>query len=159
VVHLVAGKSKELAEVDGDPIAWAGMLRCCAALEAFRVRFGAAADPPAVAQFLLLDRLVPRSAAFCLSAALAALEGIDRGDRPSRPHRILGLLAASFQHADPALVGASPDALAARFEERWVDLHQALRASYFRPGRLALELAGDELSRHPQQQQQRAAAR
>jgi uncharacterized alpha-E superfamily protein len=157
VIHLVTRKCLELSEVhDEEAIAWAGVLRCCASLEAFRLRFDVAGED-AVSRFLLLDPLVPHSATFCLSASLAALEGIGRDDGGSQPHRILGRLAASFQHADPAEVGASPHQLAALFDEQWTELHRALRERYFRPDQLAMDIAGDQLSRHPQQQQQQGA--
>ncbi|HEY4025018.1 MAG TPA: alpha-E domain-containing protein [Candidatus Dormibacteraeota bacterium] len=154
VTHLVTRKSRELAEAGEDPIAWASVLRSCASLEAFRLRYGVATGAQTVARFLLLDRMIPRSASYCLAAALTAVEGIDRRGGTSPPHRVLGRLAASFEHADPVEVGASPQRLAAHFDEQWADLHRALRSSYFQPSQLALELAGDQLSRHPQQQQQ-----
>jgi uncharacterized alpha-E superfamily protein len=156
VVRLVTRKADELAEYDEDAIAWASVLRSCASLEAFRTRFGAVMGAPVVSRFLMLDRLSPHSAAFCIGSALAAVQGIDGGDGESPPHRVLGRLSAAFQYADPAQVGASPGELAARFDERNAELHQALREVYFQPSQLALDLAGDRLSRHPQQQQQRS---
>jgi len=155
VIRLVERKASELAEHDEDAIAWASVLRSCASLEAFRMRFGATMSAQVVSRFLLLDRLSPHSAAFCIGAALAAIQGIDT-DGESPPHRVLGRLSATFQYADPAQVGASPAKLITRFDEQNAELHQALRRNYFQPSQLALDYAGDQLTRHPQQQQQRS---
>jgi uncharacterized alpha-E superfamily protein len=154
VTRLVARKRVELADHTDDAITWASVLRCCASLEAFRLRFGASMSADAVCRFLLLDRLSPRSVEFCVGEALAAVRAIDGNDRESPPHRVLGRLSATMQYADPERVGASPGLLAARFDEYVEELHQALRDSYFQPSRLSLELAGDQLGRYPQQQQQ-----
>src|SRR5437660_399366 len=156
VVRLVTRKAAELAEHEEDAIAWASVLRSCASLETFRMRFGAAVSAPAVSRFLLLDRRSPHSAGFCITAALAAVQGIDDPEAESPPHRVLGRLAATFQYADPAQVGASPGELATRFDGRNAELHQALRSAYFQPSQLALDPEGDQLTRHPQQQQQRS---
>ena len=154
VTHLVVRKRQELAQHGEDSIAWASVLRCSASLEAFRLRYGAPMNADAVSEFLLLNRSSPRSAAFCVGEALAAVSAIDGPARESPPHRVLGRLAATFQYADPAKVGAAPDELAARFDEHLGELHGALRESYFQPSRLALDLAGDQLGLYPQQQQQ-----
>jgi uncharacterized alpha-E superfamily protein len=158
VIRLVSRKREELAEHLDDPIVWAGVLRCCASLEAFRLRFGASMTADAVSRFLLLDRLSPRSVGFCVEQALCAVRAIDGPDRETAPHRLLGRLFAAFQYADPVRAGASPGDLAARFEEYSAELHRALRESYFQPSRLSLDLAGDQLGRNPQQQQQRRPA-
>lgn len=157
VTRLVTRKRRELAGHTEDPIAWAGVLRCAASLEAFRIRFGASMSADAVTRFLLLDRLSPRSAAFCVAAALASVRAIDGPDRESPPYRVLGRLSAAFQYAEPTRVGASPADLTTRFAEYMAELQRALRESYFQPSRLSLDLAGDQLDHHPQQQQQAPA--
>lgn len=154
VVHLVVRKRQELVQHGEDSIVWASVLRCCASLEAFRLRYGAPMNADAVSEFLLLNRSSPRSAAFCVGEALAAVSAIDGPARESPPHRVLGRLAATFQYADPEQVGAAPGELTAQFDEHLTELHSALRESYFQPSRLALDLAGDQLGLYPQQQQQ-----
>ncbi|HXM56326.1 MAG TPA: alpha-E domain-containing protein [Candidatus Dormibacteraeota bacterium] len=154
VARLVAHKWEELAGQGDDAIAWAGVLRCCASLEAFRLRHEASTSAEAVSRFLLLDRLSPRSAGFCIGEALSAVRAIDGPGRESPPHRALGRLAATFQYADPERVGTAPGELIARFDEQFGDLQRALRVTYFQPSRLSLQLADEPLSRHPQQQQQ-----
>jgi uncharacterized alpha-E superfamily protein len=154
VTRLVARKSHELAQRQEDPIAWTSVLRCCASLEAFRLRFGASIAGDAVSRFLLLDRLSPRSAGFCIGEALAAVEAIDGAERASPAHRVLGRLFATLQYADPVRVGASPAEFAGPFADHVTELYRALRQSYFQPSTLALEVAGDGLRHNPQQQQQ-----
>lgn len=155
VVRVVARKAAELGEHDEDAIAWASVLRSCASLEAYRIQFGAAVSAQTVSRFLLLDRVSPHSAGFCVAAALATVQAIDGPGVESPPHRVLGRLAATFQYADPVEVGASPGDLAARFEEQNAELNQALRQAYFQPSQLAVDPdEGDRLTRHTQQQQQ-----
>ena len=155
VTRLVAHKRGELAGHEDDAVAWAGVLRCCASLEAFLLRHDGSTSAEAVSRFLLLDRLSPRSAGFCVARALSAVRAIDGPGRESPPHRALGRLAATFQYADPERVGAAPAAVVARFGEQLDDVQRALRVTYFQPSRLSLQLADEPLSRHPQQQQQR----
>jgi uncharacterized alpha-E superfamily protein len=154
VTRLVAHKSLELAERQEDPIAWASVLRCCASLEAFRLRFGATMAPETVALFLLLDRLSPRSARFCVGEALAAVRAIDASERASDAHRVLGRLFATYEYADPAAVGASPGAFAGRVGQHVIELYRALRQGYFQPSTIVREMEDDGLAHHPQQQQQ-----
>ncbi len=151
---VVVRKSRELAGHREDPVAWASVLRCCASFEAFRLRFhepiGAAAVPP----FLLLDRTSPRSAAYCAEQALTAVRQIEGGGAGSPPCRLLGQLSAIFEYAPRDTVAASPLPLGARVEEHLGHLQKTLRQTYFRPGQLALHVAGGDLIRQPQQQQQ-----
>jgi uncharacterized alpha-E superfamily protein len=155
VTRLVAHKWEELAGHEDDAIAWAGVLRCGASLEAFRLRHEGATSAEAVSRFLLLDRLSPRSAGFCVGEALSAARAIDGPGRESPPHRALGRLSATFQYADPERAGVAPVEVVGRFDEQFGDLQRALRMTYFQPSRLSLQLADEPLSRHPQQQQQR----
>jgi uncharacterized alpha-E superfamily protein len=154
VARVVARRSAGLVGHEDDPVAWASVLRCCASYETFRVRFGATMSADAACRFLLLDRLSPRSAAFCVEQALAAVQQVDGPDGSSWPHRVLGQLAADFQYAEPARVGAAPAELTERFERHAAELHRALRETYFKPSQVALDWAGEQLARHPQQQQQ-----
>jgi uncharacterized alpha-E superfamily protein len=154
VTRLVAHKSLELAQRQEDPIAWTSVLRCCASLEAFRLRSGPSLNGDVVARFLLLDRSSPRSAAFCIGEALAAVEAIDGGEGASPAHRVMGRLFATLQYADPVRVGASPADFAGPFAQQVAELYRALRQSYFAPSTLALDLAGDGVHHNPQQQQQ-----
>jgi uncharacterized alpha-E superfamily protein len=159
VTRLVTHKWRELAGQADDAIAWAGVLRCCASLEAFRLQDEGSTSAEAVSRFLLLDRQSPRSAGFCVAEALSAVRAIDGPGRESPPHRALGRLAATFQYADPERVGAAPAEVVARFDEQFGDLQRALRVTYFQPSRLSLQLADEPLSRHPQQQQQQQRRR
>ena len=66
-----------LAEVvRGSRRDWMATLRSCSALEAYLRSYGGAVEGSKVLEFLLLDRLFPRSVHFSLSAAEAALAEI-----------------------------------------------------------------------------------
>jgi uncharacterized alpha-E superfamily protein len=159
VTRLVARKSQELAQHRDDPVAWASVLRCCASFEAFRLRFQTPISAGPVSIFLLLDRISPRSAAFCTGQALTAGREIEGAGARSRPYRLLGQLSAIFEYAEPDAVGRLPVELGARFDPLLAELHRALRETYFQPSRLALSVeGGGEMSHLPQQQQQQQAA-
>ena len=154
LTSIIARKSQELGRHRDDPIAWASVLRCCAAFEAFRLQFEAPLSGDKVARFVLLDRASPRSAAFCIGLALAAVRHIDGPGGHSAPLRLIGQLSAMFEYADPGLVGAAPGDFGMQFDRALIGLHGALREAYFQPSWLALNMQEGELSRQPQQQQQ-----
>ncbi|WP_198536081.1 alpha-E domain-containing protein [Pseudofrankia saprophytica] len=71
----------------GDPAvhsSWVALLRSCGAHEAFLKTYRHAADGPIVAEFLLLDRLFPRSVYSSLRAAERLLAELDTAGGPSR---------------------------------------------------------------------------
>jgi uncharacterized alpha-E superfamily protein len=76
------------------PAEWVTTLRCCSAHEAFLRTYQRAVEPDLVAEFLLLDRLFPRSAFHALGEAeecLAELQpGSGRAGVDDEARRILG---------------------------------------------------------------------
>src|SRR5271169_1418663 len=76
---LVLGRSLERADMTArlllarmsapDELGWPVLLRACGAHESFIRTHGWAAEPARVAEFLMLDRLFPRSVVFALSTA------------------------------------------------------------------------------------------
>lgn len=154
LTSTVARKSQELVRYRDDAVAWASVLRCCAAFEAFRMQFEAPISGDKVTRFVLLDLASPRSAAFCVGVALAAVRHVEGPDSGSAPLRLLGQLSAMFEYADPGVVGAAPGVFGAQFDRLLRALHRVLREAYFRPSQLALNVQQDELTRQPQQQQQ-----
>ncbi|HTW98406.1 MAG TPA: alpha-E domain-containing protein [Acidimicrobiales bacterium] len=124
---------------------WVGMLRSCSAHEAYLRSYGATVDAGRVAEFLLLDRLFPRSAYFALAEAEACLGrlGSDRTrlGTVDAAGRILGRARGDLEYRRireqmdelPALLEAlqvacsqASAALAARFFHR--ETGQAWRA-------------------------------
>ncbi|MHB8508693.1 MAG: alpha-E domain-containing protein [Candidatus Dormibacteria bacterium] len=139
VTRLVTRKTDELD--DAEPIEWAAVLRCCSALEAYRMRYSAPVTAGRVARFLLLDRDLPRSAAHCIRQALVAVSRIDPPGQRSRPHRLLGQLAAMLDYADEGEVAADPRGFAATFHRLSGELEEALVTTYFQPSKVPSDVA------------------
>jgi uncharacterized alpha-E superfamily protein len=162
--RLVLGKSAELSglpELEEASVDWAAALRCCSSFEAYQQRVPAPFRPERVVGFLLFQPVSPRSAAFCVTEALASVRRVD-GARaePSPPQRALGELARLFAESVPDEVAEAPDEFGEHFAELFREVELALRETYFLPHNLAVSLPGDTLVAHPHQQQQaRAGAR
>ena len=56
---------------------WSELLKCCSAYEAYLRTYRSAVDPDRVVEFLLVDRLFPRSVFAALVQAEACLSGLD----------------------------------------------------------------------------------
>lgn len=73
--RLIAARSRRPVE----PAEWITTLRCCSGHEAFLRSYHRAVDPSLVVEFLMLDRLFPRSALHALGAAQRYLAFLDPG--------------------------------------------------------------------------------
>jgi uncharacterized alpha-E superfamily protein len=117
---LVLGKNLERADMTmrmlstpyGDTfgrIGWTSTLRSCSAYEAYARTYHRAVEPSAVVEFLLLDRLFPRSMYHAVATAEQRLHEIDpRAGRPrvdDEARRLLGRLRSQleFLRIDEAL--------------------------------------------------------
>lgn len=152
--RLVVRKSRELARVGEDAMAWSGVLRCCSSFEAYRLRYAAAVGRERVVGFLLLDRQSPRSAGFCVDEALASVRRIGGQAGGGKPERALGRLSAMFAYADPAEVVRGPARFGSDFDRLGVEVARAIREAYFQPIEVASAGGDGERTRQPQQQQQ-----
>jgi uncharacterized alpha-E superfamily protein len=153
--RLVLGKSVELKGLDDDAVEWVAALRCCSSFEAYQQRVPSPIRPGRVIGFLLFHPVSPRSAAFCVSRALASVRRIDAPNTErSRPQRALEKLLALLQEAEPAEVETAPGEFGRLFTELRQALEVALRDTYFLPHQLAVSLPGDTDLAHPYQQQQ-----
>jgi uncharacterized alpha-E superfamily protein len=109
---LVLGRSLERVDMlarllstafrSGDPdVDWVVLLRSCSAHEAFLRTYRREPEPVLAAEFLLLDRLFPRSVFCALSTAEACLAELDpRSDRAGmtdESRRILGRLRTQLE--------------------------------------------------------------
>lgn len=97
---------------------WVTTLRCCSAHEAYLRTYHGAVDAPRSTEFLLLDRLFPRSAYFALATAEACLVELepDRGRLGSddEARRILGRARAALEYRQIGeLLDEMPEHLAA----------------------------------------------
>jgi uncharacterized alpha-E superfamily protein len=84
-----------------DEIHLSSLLRSVSALEMYRKRYGKF-DHMAVHEFLILDKLFPRSIRYCLDSAqhsLHAITGKASDASGTKPERRLGLLAAEYEYA------------------------------------------------------------
>lgn len=70
-----------------DNVQWETILRAVSGRGGFRMAYGSGAGPRDIAEFLILDRRMPRSLAFCAR----------------RVHEKLGYLAGTYGHRPPAL--------------------------------------------------------
>lgn len=86
---------------EGTETDWVILLRSCSAHEAFLRTYHREPEPITGAEFLLLDRLFPRSVFYALSAAEECLAELDprsgRAGMPDEGRRILGHLRTSLE--------------------------------------------------------------
>ncbi|HVM65480.1 MAG TPA: alpha-E domain-containing protein [Acidimicrobiales bacterium] len=144
---LVLGESLERADMtarllsalwsdSGASPAWVTTLRCCSAHEAYLRTYRRAVDASLVAEFLLLDRLFPRSVVHALSTAEACLAELDPGSNRAGPgndaRRALGRARTEleFRRVDELLEDL-PEQLS-RLQAACSDAATAVAARYFR---------------------------
>jgi uncharacterized alpha-E superfamily protein len=144
---LVLGRSLEridmtarllLARMPATPyeLGWPTLLRACGAYESFVRTRNWTSEAGQVSEFLILDRLFPRSVLHALASAedcLAALEpgpvrsGI--GDPARRP---IGRLRTSLEYADPQLLPTQLPELLEALQVTCVKASEAVTERYFR---------------------------
>jgi uncharacterized alpha-E superfamily protein len=97
----VTGPSPHMPPESGSQTDWVVLLRSCSAHEAFLRTYHREPEPVTAAEFLLLDRLFPRSVFFALSTAEDCLAELDpRSERvgmPDESRRILGHLRTHLE--------------------------------------------------------------
>jgi uncharacterized alpha-E superfamily protein len=142
---LILGRSLERADMTArlllasmaapDDIGWPVLLRACGAHESFIRTHGWATEPERVVEFLLLDRLFPRSVVYALTTAeecLAALNpGSVRAGVDDTARRRVGRLRNRLEYIDPKqLTDQLPELLAA-LQETCVQAGDAIARQYF----------------------------
>lgn len=115
--------------------AWNNALRASGALHAYRRTHGAATLGHDAAEFLLLDRLFPRSVVHSLSRAEEALAELEPGSRrsgfPSEGLRLLGRARAELEYQSLSEVLTDlPDRLR-QLQQVCVDVDAAIAHRYF----------------------------
>jgi len=142
---LVLGRSLERADMTArlllarmsapDDLGWPVLLRACGAHESFIRTHGWAAEPARVAEFMLLDRLFPRSVVHALATAEDCLAALSPGstragvDDPAR--RPVGRLRNRLEYADPKQLPAQLPELLATLQETCVQASDAITRRYF----------------------------
>ncbi len=85
-----------------DDVQWGALLRATSGLNAYRQRLGRI-SPANVANFLILDRVFPRSILFALTAALGSINSINGtppGTYQDKAEQLLGKLCAELAYSD-----------------------------------------------------------
>jgi uncharacterized alpha-E superfamily protein len=118
-------------------IGWVTTLRSCSAYEAYLRTYQRAVDGSSAAEFLVLDRLFPRSIYFSLRAAEGCLAELDpsagRAGVDDVARRHLGQARAQLEFTSAVdLVADLPDRLA-YVQKRCSDASAAISDRYFRP--------------------------
>jgi uncharacterized alpha-E superfamily protein len=142
---LVLGRSLERADMTArlllarmsapDDLGWTMLLRACGAHESFIRTHGWAAEDARVAEFLLLDRLFPRSVVHALGTAEECLTALNPGsvraglDDPAR--RPVGRLRHRLEYADPKQLTAQLPELLSTLQETCVQASEAIAKRYF----------------------------
>jgi uncharacterized alpha-E superfamily protein len=83
-------------------VAWLTLLRSCGSLEEFRKRYATRMEPRTIADFLVLDRLYPRTIRYSVSVAseFARRLGEDVQERGRVTARAFGKVAAKLDYVD-----------------------------------------------------------
>jgi uncharacterized alpha-E superfamily protein len=117
-------------------LGWLTLLHACGAHESFIRTRGWASEPSSVAEFLMLDRLFPRSVLHALSTAEQCLAALETGD-PGRAgtgdpaRRTIGQMRTRLEYADP---GQLPDELSevvSSLQRACVQANEAITKRYF----------------------------
>lgn len=85
-----------------DSIQWASVLKSASALEMYRMQYQRI-NPTSVAEFLILNRLFPRSMRFCLATAetcIHAISGTPTDSYYNSAERQIGRLTSELDYAD-----------------------------------------------------------
>ena len=118
------------------PTEWITTLRCCSAHEAFLRTYRRAVDPSLVAEFLVLDRLFPRSAFHAITVAEQCLAELGpttgRSGLSDEARRVLGAARAQLEfHSVDDLIRDMPDHLQA-LQNSCADASHAVATRFFR---------------------------
>jgi uncharacterized alpha-E superfamily protein/transglutaminase-like putative cysteine protease len=115
-----------------DEVHWMALLRCAAAYQPFRRAMPARPDNGAALRFLLQDEAFPRAVSSCLSELRSTLKRL-----PENEDVLAACTDASVLVADAPVDRLSVPQLrhlASDLQESLLAIHQALVATYFRPG-------------------------
>ncbi len=145
-LFLVLGRSLERVDMTarllsthtlagGSVPSWLTLLRSCSARETYLRTYRGAVDDRHAAEFLLLDRLFPRSVVHALATAEDALAALNPGsaragvEDPAR--RPVGRLRNRLEYADPKQLPAQLPELLSTLQETCVQASEAITKRYF----------------------------
>lgn len=118
--------------------AWVSVLRAAGAHDTYLRTHRGVLDANRVVEFMLLDRLFPRSAFYSLQLAEHSLERLmtgpaDRGGPAAEARRLLGRARSDLEFVRPDAVLDSLEARLAGLQATCREVGEALAAQYFRP--------------------------
>ena len=142
---LLLGRSLERADMTArlllasmaapDDLSWPVLLRACGAHESFIRTHGWATEPERVVEFLLIDRLFPRSVVHALTIAeecLAALNpGPVRAGVDDAARRRVGRVRNRLEYIDPKQLADQLPELLSALQETCVQASEAITRQYF----------------------------
>ena len=131
--------STGLTPLEGDDVDWVILLRSCSAHEAFLRTYHREVEPTLAAEFLLLDRLFPRSIFCAVSTAEQCLAELDprygRAGMADEARRLLGLVRTNLEFRRIEDLLADLAALLRSVQAGCSAASAALAARYFRQTR------------------------
>jgi len=114
---------------------WSSTLRACGAYEAFLRTYRGLETERGAAEFLLLDRLFPRSVVFSLNRAEQCLDNLDsagqRAGFQDEAHRLLGRMRAELEYRSLSDVMADLPAQMERLQRTCALATEAVTRRYF----------------------------
>ena len=118
--------------------AWVSVLRAAGAHDTYLRIHRGVMDANRVVEFLLLDRLFPRSAFYSLKLAEQALDELmkipaDRAGAGAEARRLLGRARSELEFVRPGAVLESLEERLAGLQDICREVGEGLRAQYFRP--------------------------
>jgi len=142
---LVLGRSIERADMTSRLVAtasfagtvgspWTSILRACGGHEAFLRTYKGLETDRGAAEFLLLDRLFPRSVVFSLSRAEQCLDNLEAGQRAgfqNDAHRLVGRTRADLEYRPLTDVTADLPAEMERLQLTCARATEAIARRYF----------------------------
>jgi len=142
---LILGRSLERADMTArlllarlaapQELGWPVLLRACGAYESFIRTHGWAAEPSLVAEFLLLDRLFPRSVLHSLMTAEECLQALHpdpvRMGMEDPARRPVGRLRTRLEYADRRQLAGQLPELLETLQQTCVEACEAITMRYF----------------------------
>jgi uncharacterized alpha-E superfamily protein len=131
---LVDRQFRDASRLPLNHVEWVGLLRSCAAFEAYCRCYTADVRPDRVAEFLLLNAEFPRSVRFAAARVEAALRAIAQSTgrvAGGRAERLAGRLHASLDYGQvDEILGEDPHAYLEGIGRYCAQIHEAAHQSY-----------------------------
>ncbi len=126
--------SSDQAVESEEYLEWVGLLKSCAAFEAYCKTYTAEVRPLRVGEFLLLNPSFPHSVRFSVDMVHASLTAIEEltGRKAEQPVRLAGRLRAnlSFSHIDE-IMGSGANAFVEGIRWQCAQVHNSIHQIYF----------------------------